>query len=202
LTRALVRGVAVGALSVVAGLSFLAMPLGIGVEEWAGLGLLFKLRGPRTPPSDVVVVAIDRPAAEALGLPLNAARWPRSYHADLIDALHQGGAAVIVFDVVFDEPGTPFDDRRLAESMQRAGTVLLAQQLLRESVTAAGRDPRTSSEPFHVERLASPLPSLAQAAAGVAPFPLPKVPVQVSRYWTFKAGAGNAPSLPVVAFKV
>jgi adenylate cyclase len=202
LTRALVRGVAVGALSVVAGLSFLAMPLGIGVEEWAGLGLLFKLRGPRTPPSDVVVVAIDRPAAEALGLPLNAARWPRSYHADLIDALHQGGAAVIVFDVVFDEPGTPFDDRRLAESMQRAGTVLLAQQLLRESVTAAGRDPRTSSEPFHVERLASPLPSLAQAAAGVAPFPLPKVPVQVSRYWTFKAGAGNAPSLPVVAFHV
>jgi adenylate cyclase len=194
--------VAVGALSAVAGLSFLAMPLGVSVEEWAGLGLLFKLRGARTPPSDVVVVAIDRPAAEALGLPLNAARWPRSYHADLIDALHHGGAAVIVFDIVFDEPGAPFDDRRLAESMQKAGTVLLAQQLLRESVTAAGRDPRTSSEPFHVERLASPLPSLAQVAVGVAPFPLPKVPVQVSRYWTFKAGAGDAPSLPVVAFHV
>jgi adenylate cyclase len=43
---------------------------------------------------------------------------------------------------------------------------------------------------------------LAEAAAGLAPFALPKVPVQVSRYWTFKAGAGNAPSLPVVAFHV
>ena len=46
------------------------------------------------------------------------------------------------------------------------------------------------------------MPLLAEAAAGLAPFPLPKVPVQVSRYWTFKAGAGNAPSLPVVAFHV
>ena len=65
-----------------------------------------------------------------------------------------------------------------------------------------GDDPRAPADPFHVERLASPLPSLAEAAAGLAPFPLPKVPVQVSRYWTFKAGAGNAPSLPVVAFHV
>ena len=202
LTRVLARGAAIGALSAVAGLSFLALPLGVSVEEWAGLGLLFKLRGPRTPPPEVVVVAIDRPAAEALGLPLNAARWPRAHHADLIDALHQSGAAVIVFDVVFDEPGAPLEDRQLADSIRRAGSVVLAQQLVRESVAAAGRDPRTATEPFHVERLASPLPPLAGAAAGVAPFPLPKVPVQVSRYWTFKAGAGDAPSLPVVAFHV
>ena len=109
---------------------------------------------------------------------------------------------MIAFDVVFDEPGAPLDDRELAESMRRARTVILAQQLVRESVAAPGRDPRAPAEPFHVERLASPLPSLTEAAVGVAPFPLPKVPVQVSRYWTFKAGAGDAPSLPVVAFHV
>jgi adenylate cyclase len=73
---------------------------------------------------------------------------------------------------------------------------------VRESVPMPGADPRASPDPFHLERLAPPLPSLAEAAAGLAPFPLPKVPVRVSRYWTFKAGAGNAPSLPVVAFHV
>jgi adenylate cyclase len=202
LTRAAARALAVSAFTAAAGLAFMALPLGVGVEEWAGLGLLFKLRGPRTPPPEVVIVAIDRPAADALGLPANPARWPRSQHAELVDALHDGGAAVIVFDIVFDEPGAPMDDRRLAESMRRAGTVVLAQQLVRESVSVPGGDRRAPSEPFHVERLASPLPALAEAAAGLAPFPLPKVPVQVSRYWTFKAGAGDAPSLPVVAFHV
>ena len=71
-----------------------------------------------------------------------------------------------------------------------------------ERVRGGQRTRGRPTDPFHVERLTSPLPALAEAAAGLAPFPLPKVPVQVSRYWTFKAGAGNAPSLPVVAFHV
>jgi adenylate cyclase len=200
--RAWSRPVAIGAVTAAAGLIFMALPPGAFLEEWAGLNLLFKLRGPRTPPSDVLIVAIDRPAAEALGLPSNPNRWPRTQHAELVDALHRGGAATIVLDIVFDEPGAPVDDRTLAESVRRAGTVVLAQQLVRESVPVPGADPRASPDPFHLERLAPPLPSLAEAVAGLAPFPLPKVPVRVSRYWTFKAGAGNAPSLPVVAFHV
>ncbi len=200
--RAWSRPVAIGAVTAAAGLIFMALPLGAFLEEWAGLNLLFRLRGPRTPPSDVLIVAIDRPAADALGLPSNPNRWPRTQHAELVDALHRGGAATIVLDIVFDEPGAPEDDRTLAEAVRRAGTVVLAQQLVRESVPMPGADPRASPDPFHLERLAPPLPSLAEAAAGLAPFPLPKVPVRVSRYWTFKAGAGNAPSLPVVAFHV
>ena len=200
--RAWSRPVAIGAVTVAAGLVFMALPLGAVFEEWAGLDLLFTLRGPRTPPPEVLVVAIDRSAADALGLPSNPNRWPRTQHAALVDALHRGGAATIVFDVVFEEPGTPADDRALAESMRRPGTVVLAQQLVRENVPVAGPDPSSATNPFHLERLASPVSSLAEAAAGLAPFPLPKVPIQVSRYWTFKAGAGNAPSLPVVAFHV
>ena len=201
--RAWSRPVAIGAVTAAAGLVFMALPLGAVFEEWAGLDLLFTLRGPRTPPPEVVIVAIDRPAAEALGLPSNPNRWPRTQHAELVDALHRGGASTIVFDVFFDEPGAPVDDRTLAESVRRAGTVVLAQQLVRESMPIPGADPSTATNPsFHLERLAPPLPPLAEAAAGLAPFPLPKVPVQVSRYWTFKAGAGNAPSLPVVAFHV
>jgi adenylate cyclase len=199
--RAWSRPVAIGAVTAAAGLIFMALPPGAFLEEWAGLNLLFKLRGPRAPPSEVLIVAIDRPAAEALGLPSNPS-WTRTQHAELVDALHRGGAAAIVFDIVFDEPGAPVDDRTVAESVRRAGTVVLAQQLVRESVPVPGADPRASPDPFHLERLAPPLPSLAEAVAGLAPFPLPKVPVRVSRYWTFKAGAGNAPSLPVVAFHV
>ena len=200
LGRALGRPVAIGALSAAAGLLFVALPIGAALEESVGLSLLFKLRGSRPPPPEVLIVAIDRPAAEALGLPPNPNRWPRTQHADLVDALHRGGAAVIVFDVVFDEPGAPADDRAFAEALRRSGIVVLAQQLVRETMPARGGDPR--ADPFHVERLTSPLPVLADTAAGLAPFPLPKIPVQVSRYWTFKAGAGNAPSLPVVAFHV
>jgi adenylate cyclase len=200
--RALSRPLGIGALTAAAGLLFLALPLGAILEESVGLSLLFKLRGTRTPPPEVVIVAIDRPAAEALGLPANPTRWPRVQHADLVDALRRGGAATIVFDVVFDEPGLPPDDQALAEAVKRAGTVVLAQQLMQESVSPPGRDSQGSRDSFHVERLSPPLPFLVEAAAGLAPFPLPKVPVQLSRYWTFKAGAGNAPSLPVVAFHV
>jgi len=202
LKRALSRPLGIGALTAAAGLLFLIFPLGAALEESVGLSLLFKLRGTRPPPPEVLVVAIDRPAAEALGLPSNPNRWPRIQHAELVDALHRGGAAAIVFDVVFDDPGAPVDDRTFAESIRRAGTVILAQQLMQENVAPPGRDIRSSTESFHVERLSPPLPILAEAAAGLAPFALPKVPVQVSRYWTFKAGAGNAPSLPVVAFHV
>ena len=202
LGRALSRPLGIGALTAAVGILFLLLPLGAALEESVGLSLLFSLRGTRPPPPDVLIVAIDRPAAEALGLPANPNRWPRIQHADLVDALHRGGAAAVVFDVVFDEPGAPLDDRTFADAIRRAGTVVLAQQLMQENVPPRGGDPRVSADPFHLERLAPPLPLLAEAAAGLAPFPLPKVPVQVSRYWTFKAGAGNAPSLPVVAFHV
>jgi adenylate cyclase len=176
--------------------------LGTALEESVGLSLLFTLRGTRPPPPEVLVVAIDRPAAEALGLPTNPNRWPRTQHAELVDALRRGGAAAIIFDVVFEDPGPPVDDRTFAEAVRRAGTVVLAQQLMQENVATPGRESGGGTDSFHVERLTPPLPLLAEAAAGLAPFPLPKVPVQVSRYWTFKAGAGNAPSLPVVAFHV
>jgi adenylate cyclase len=202
LGRALSRPLGIGALTAAVGLLFLLLPVGAALEESIGLSLLFRLRGTRPPPPEVLIVAIDRPAAEALGLPANPNRWPRIQHADLVDALHRGGAAAIVFDVVFDEPGAPVDDRTFADAIRRAGTVVLAQQLMQDNLRPRGGDPQASRDSFHLERLVPPSPLLAEAAAGLAPFPLPKVPVQVSRYWTFKAGAGNAPSLPVVAFHV
>ena len=39
---------------------------------------------------------------------------------------------------------------------------------------------------LYLERRMPPIPLLAQAAAALSPFPLPKVPIRVNRYWTFR----------------
>jgi hypothetical protein len=51
-------------------------------------------------------------------------------------------------------------------------------------------------------RLIPPTPELADAAAGLAPHVLPKVPPRVSEVWTFLPAAGGTPTLPVVALQV
>jgi adenylate cyclase len=43
---------------------------------------------------------------------------------------------------------------------------------------------------------------LAREAAATAPFPLPKLPVQLSQIWLFKGSAGDIPTLPVAALQV
>ena len=58
----------------------------------------------------------------------------------------------------------------------------------------------TGGETLQVERLMPPTPRLAAAATGVAPFVLPKVPVRVSRFWTFN-GENALPSLPMQALQ-
>ncbi len=55
---------------------------------------------------------------------------------------------------------------------------------------------------LNIERLVPPIPPLARTALALAPFPLPKVPVKVSQYWTFKTSAGDTPTLPIVVFQI
>jgi serine phosphatase RsbU (regulator of sigma subunit) len=43
---------------------------------------------------------------------------------------------------------------------------------------------------------------LADSAVATAPFTLPRIPFKVNRYWTFQTGAGDAPTVPVVAFQL
>jgi adenylate cyclase len=180
-------------------LSFL--PLWLDLEEDVGLGLLFSLRGSRPSPDDVVVVSIDQPSADALGdLPADPVRWPRSLHARLTENLARAGAKVIVFDVFFMEARDAADDSRFADAMARAGNVVLAKYLSRDTVALDRSD--ASGLRLNVERLGSPVPILAGRAAGSAPFPLPKLPVRLSQYWKFPSAAGGVASLPVVAFQV
>ena len=70
-------------------------------EENLGLHALYLLRGPQKPPSDVVVVAIDRESAHSLQLPTAPHKWPRTLHARLLERLTAQQAALVCFDLIF-----------------------------------------------------------------------------------------------------
>jgi adenylate cyclase len=109
----------------------------------------------------IVVVGIDEPSFADLG---QQWPWPRHVHARLVDSLHEAGAAVIAFDVVFSEPSrAPEDDARFADAIRRARTVVLAAD-------------ETFDDRSHVDQKirVEPLPALLTAGAvtGVAGVPV------------------------------
>ena len=66
---------------------------------------------------DVVVIAIDAPSIEKIGI----WPWPRRLHADLLRRLQAADVRDIVFDVDFSAPSDPATDRVFAEALQSAG---------------------------------------------------------------------------------
>ncbi|MGZ3598182.1 MAG: CHASE2 domain-containing protein [Syntrophales bacterium] len=176
------------------------LPFGFHLEEDIGLDALFTLRGTRPSPSDVLVVTIDGKSAEALSVAKEPRKWPRSLHAQLIEKLLQEGAAVIAFDLIFDEIKNPEEDNLFSEAIRKANNVILCESLKSERILLAGIG--SPAENLNIEEVVPPVPSLAQSAVALAPFPLPKVPVKVSQYWTFKKEAGDIPTLPVVVFQM
>ena len=125
------KGLLLGAVIGVAGALFALTPLGTAFEETVGLTWLFKVRGPVDPPSQVAVVGIDRASADALKLPPQPRKWPRSLHARLIDTLVRRGAAVIVFDMILDTPGNPVENAALAKAIRDSGRVVVFEHLER-----------------------------------------------------------------------
>jgi adenylate cyclase len=115
--------------------------------------------------------------------------------------LTEGGARVIAFDLIFNEPCLEKENRILAQTMREAPGVVLCQYLKREEVPLGG----VRGEPHgfaSIETLSPLCPPLQDAATATAPFPLPKVPVRLSQFWKFKASAGEAPTLPVVSYQI
>ncbi|RKX59192.1 MAG: adenylate/guanylate cyclase domain-containing protein [Thermodesulfobacteriota bacterium] len=197
LSKSLIVGLLIGTLGVAATL----VPCGLDLEESIGLDLLFKMRGVREVPSEVVVVTVDKVSADKLNLPIRPDKWPRSLHARLIENMVRKGTAVIAFDMTFDQPRSPEHDNLFAGAIKNAGNVVLCEHLKKETI------PLTDAKGTHtgdldIERLVPPIPSLAESAVALAPFPLPKIPVKLSQYWMFKTGAGDTPTLPVVVFQI
>jgi adenylate cyclase len=195
LHKAVVVGLFTGILGLVISLS----PIGLNLEEALGLDLLFKLRGQKEVPAEIIIVTMDKISSDNLKLPDEPRKWPRSLHARLIENLLNKGVSLIAFDIIFDEPHSPDDDSIFARAIDSAANVVLGEYIEKDFVQL---DPETSGVDASIETLVPPFAPLAQAAIAVAPFPLPKVPVKVSQYWTFKTSAGDTPTLPVVAFQV
>jgi adenylate cyclase len=183
--KALALGTGVGLLGVVA---WTYAPLQ-QISENADLSWLFALRGPRPAPPEVVVVSIDKQAARALNLPVEPHKWPRSLHAQLLDNLRAAGTKVIGLDILFKEAQRLEHDDALARAIGRAGNVVLFEYLDVQPLAEA---------PLNVERVLRPRAQFADVALTTAIFPLPKFPKRVNQFWTFKAGAGDVPTLPVV----
>lgn len=182
-----------------AGLCLFFSPPGRMLEENLGLYLLFTLRGIRHPPEEVVIInLVDQSSAQA-DLPENVSTWPRSIYTGIVESLTRHGASVIVFDVFFSEPGNQTEDLTFAEAIRKAGNVILTGGLQQETLETGyrGGTERTVVK----ENLIRPIASLAEPALAVAPFPLPKFPVRVNQFWTFKTLAGEIPTLPVAALQ-
>jgi adenylate cyclase len=183
-------------------------PVGYRFEESVGLHWLFQFRGPIDPPPQVAIVTLDERPDELVDLAARHAEspvcpdlstrrittvWPRCLYGHLIEGLARRGAAVIALDVAFDEPDQTAEDEALADSIRRVGRVVLFEKLIIEKL--AGDD-------IVAESLISPIGPIRKAAAGLGPFPLPKIPVRITQFWAFKKSAGDIPTLPVVALHV
>jgi PAS domain S-box-containing protein len=66
---------------------------------------------------DVVVIAIDAPSIEKIGV----WPWPRRLHADLLRRLEIADVRDIVFDVDFSTPSDAASDQAFVEALQSAG---------------------------------------------------------------------------------
>jgi len=197
LIKSIFLGIFVGIVGLVISLFHFAR----NIEDNVGLGLLFKLRGIKQAPSDVVIVSIDKQSSEVLNIPDNPDKWPRSLHARLTENLTREGAEVIAFDVHFIEPRSAKDDNYFAGSMRKARNVVLAEPLKAKEIPLSGNG-GSQTGVHSIVKIVKPIALFSRAAAATAPFPLPRIPFKVNRYWTFQTGAGDAPTLPVVAFQL
>lgn len=195
------RAFCAGLLTSLLGIVVSVLPVGLHFEEDTGLALLFRSRGIRTPPQEVLIVTMDRLSSRNLDLSTDPQEWPRSLHAHLVDTLSEKGASVIVFDIHFEEQRSDIDDSLLADAIRRAGNIILCQ-VIKSDVVPVKNEKGVTAGYCVMQRLVSPSACLSDAALAMAPFPLPKIPVKVSQYWTFKTSAGDTPTLPVVAFQV
>jgi adenylate cyclase len=171
------------------------------IEESVGLGLLFKLRGARQPPAEVVIVSIDKESADQLKVSGNPSRWPRSLHAELVKNLTHAGARLIFFDLYFIEPRSPAEDEAFAAVLRESGKVILGEAVRARDISS-GTAPTLTPVEYRLAKTTKPIDLFAHAAAATAPFVLPRLPVRVNRYWTFQPSLGQMSASPVVAFQL
>jgi adenylate cyclase len=89
--------------------------------ELSTIDARLSIRGEHRPNRNVVFVGVDSKTLSAFGQTLR-----RSVQARAIDRLHRAGARVIAYDIRFQGPKRPADDRALIAAVSRARPVVLA----------------------------------------------------------------------------
>jgi diguanylate cyclase (GGDEF)-like protein len=85
----------------------------------------FRLRPPIAMHPAIVHIDMAEDSLQGLG----RWPWPRHNHAAMTRILHEWGAKAIVFDAIFSESSTTFDDETLAQAVKESGNVYLALML-------------------------------------------------------------------------
>jgi adenylate cyclase len=185
------KALALGLLVATGGLGLCATAVGMRLEDDLALPWLFTIRGPVDPPSDVVVVSIDKIAVGQTGL--DTEKWPpsRAVHARVVRALSAYGVSTIVMDIFFRVPRSAAEDDDLADAFRQSGRVTLFESVTRQSFSGG-----------EIVQIRSPIEPLRGAAIAVGSFPLPDS-ATISFFWTFfEATAGKVPTLPAVALQI
>jgi len=118
------------ALCIALGLAFLILGNEVVVLSYDFLFLPGTHR--RTPPEELIIVHIDDKSFREFrqtGVPT----WDRNLHAQVVDRMTADKARVVVFDVVFLEPGNPQANDNFARAIRDNGKVVLAASLNSEA---------------------------------------------------------------------
>ncbi|MDH5693516.1 MAG: adenylate/guanylate cyclase domain-containing protein [Gammaproteobacteria bacterium] len=175
--------------SALIGLCALALSYAFDFHRSIDLPALFLTRGEIKANPQVIMVAMNRESADTLAISSNPADWPRAMHAKLIDRLSEYSPSVIALDVFFSRAKEEQSDELLASAISESSKVVLIGYLQRELGNV-------STQQVSTEKLQYPYQIFNQAAAAVAPFPLPKSGAQVDQYWSFRENAGDLPTFP------
>jgi adenylate cyclase len=217
-----IRALVVGATLSLLVTAVSALPYFSSWQEAVDLYVLFKARGPRAVPENVVIVPIDGRATRRLFLPASdvdfercadvrldqapseyrnpnppdvLTRWPRCLHARALDALAVGDPDVIVMDISFRPRSDP-------SGIYAEQDRTLAAAMRRFGRVVLAR--KLKSEDRAQERLQPIAAEIETAAVAIAPFLLLGDQLQrADKFCTFvEDNAWSGPCMPALAHQV
>lgn len=99
-------------------------------DDGLGDAMMMRHAPSRTPPDDIVLVAIDQKSLEELVEVAGAWPWPRAVHGELIDGLAVWRPKAVAFDVMFNEVDTfrPDSDQALRDIAKAQSNLFFATQ--------------------------------------------------------------------------
>ena len=86
--------------------------------ELSSVDSRFSIRGDDKPRSDIVLVLIDDTTLRQIPVRFP---YPRSFHADVVNAINRDGPKAIAMDIEFRQPTKPAEDNALINAVANAG---------------------------------------------------------------------------------